>query len=230
MTGKLIAKLGTLLLLMTVFNTKQLAAQVAPLPSGATLSGATPSGPTPSAATADDDQASAITFRDLLRVDGQKVSLSDYKQHYVVVCFTSNTCPYSVDYEERLKQLQLRFQKDKRSAVVVAINSNDHKDDSMEEMVDRAKQQKFNFDYLKDADQSVAKAFDAVYTPEFFVLDQSRQIVYQGALDDSTNPKAATINHVLNAIESLRDGKPVEVSKTGARGCRIRFQRRRKQQ
>lgn len=140
----------------------------------------------------------------------------------------SNTCPYSVDYEQRLKQLQLKFQKEKLSAVVVAINSNDHKDDSLQEMTGRAKQQKFNFDYLKDEDQSVAKAFDAVYTPEFFVLNSQRQVIYQGALDDATKPHDVTVHYVLKAIQSHRDGRPVEVAKTGARGCRIRFARRRR--
>lgn len=176
------------------------------------------------------DKRSIMDFQNLQHVNGTKASLSKYQQHYVVICFTSNSCPYSVDYEDRLKQLQNKFQQNKWSAIVVAINSNDHEDDSLEEMADRSKQQKFNFDYLKDEDQSVAKAFDAVYTPEFFVLDQKRQTIYQGALDDATKPNDVTINYVLKAIESHRRGDPIEVAKTGARGCRIRFQRRRKKQ
>ena len=169
-----------------------------------------------------------MNFQNLQHVKGKKVSLSSYEQHYIVVCFTSNSCPYSIDYEERLKQLQQKFQKDQWSAVVVAINSNDHKDDSLKEMTDRAKLQKSNFDYLKDEDQSVAKAFDAVYTPEFFVLNQKRQVIYQGALDDATKPSDVTINYVLKAIEAHRQGDKIEVANTGARGCRIRFQRRRR--
>lgn len=177
-----------------------------------------------------DRKKQAMTFQNLQRVDGKKISIESYQQHYLVVCFTSNTCPYSVDYEQRLKQLQQKFQKEKWSAVVVAINSNDHKDDTLELMAKKAKQQKFNFDYLKDEDQSVATAFDAIYTPEFFVLNQRRQVVYQGALDDATRSEDVTLNYVLKAIESDRDGQVVQVAKTGARGCRIRFQRRRKKQ
>lgn len=176
-----------------------------------------------------DQEKRVMTFQDLRRVDGKKVSLSSYQQRYVVVCFTSNTCPYSIDYEERLKQLQQKFQDDNWSAVVLAINSNDHKDDSLEKMTSKAKEQEFNFDYLKDEDQAVAKTFDAVYTPEFFVLDRQRHVIYQGALDDATKLNDVTINYVLTAIESHRDGRPIEVKNTGARGCRIRFERRRKQ-
>lgn len=213
MTGRMIVKLGSLLLAAAYLDPGNLLAQVA--------SQVPPAMPP-------DHDASIMTFHDLERIDGRRASMSDYKQEYLVVCFTSNTCPYSVDYEERLKQLQVTLRKNNWSAIVLAINSNDHKDDTLEEMAERAKQQKFNFDYLKDVDQSVARAFDAVYTPEFFVLNQNRRIVYQGAMDDSTNPKAATINYVLKAVESLRKGGTIEVAKTGARGCRIRFQRRRK--
>lgn len=173
------------------------------------------------------DIARVLTLK-LDRVGGDKKALASYKQEFVVICFTSNTCPYSIDYEGRLKDLQNNFRKMGWSAVVVAVNSNDHKDDSLEEMGGRAKQQEFNFDYLKDETQEVAKGFDAVYTPEFFVLNKQRKVVYQGALDDATKRQDVTVNYVVKAIEAIRSGKTPEVKKTGARGCRIRFQRRRR--
>lgn len=180
------------------------------------------------AADIDPTELSGVMDLKLDDVAGKKITLSSYTQDFIVVCFTSNTCPYSVDYEGRLKQLQTTFQKNKWSAVVVAINSNDHKDDTLEKMSERSKEQKFNFRYLKDDSQDVAKAFDAVYTPEFFVLNKQRQIVYQGALDDSTKVEDVTTNHVINAIEAIQQGGQPKITKTGARGCRIRFQRRRR--
>lgn len=175
-----------------------------------------------------DVEKDVVDFKDLTSTDGKVKSLADYPQDFVVVCFTSNTCPYSVDYEPRMIQLQKSFREHKSSAVLVAINSNAHKDDTLEQMKARAEKQNFNFDYLKDEDQEVAKLFDAVYTPEFFVLNQARRVVYQGALDDATSSEAVTVNYVSEAIEALLSGKQPEISKTGARGCRIRFQRRRR--
>lgn len=159
---------------------------------------------------------------------GGKKALGEYEEQFLVVCFTSNTCPYSVDYEKRLKQLQSAFRDSRQSAVVVAINSNDHKDDTLEKMANRAKGRGFNFDYLKDESQDVARVFDAIYTPEFFVLNKQRRVVYQGALDDATKQEDVTVNYVVKAIEAVQSGGQPKVSKTGARGCRIRFQRRRR--
>lgn len=146
----------------------------------------------------------------------------------LVICFTSNTCPYSVDYEDRLIALQKKYGPAGRAVRVVAINSNATDGDSLKKMIDRAEQKKFNFLYLRDEDQVVAKAFGAIYTPEFFVLDRDRRVVYKGALDDSSRAEDVTRSYVELAITAIQNGTTPEVTKTGARGCAIRFPRRRR--
>lgn len=170
----------------------------------------------------------APAWTDLEGTDGKKHSLEALKDaKAVVVLFTSNTCPYAVEYEERTKKLVERFAEDGNVALV-AINSNTGNQDSLETMQEKAKEQKFNFPYLKDADQQVAQKFGATRTPEFFVLDADRKVIYMGALDDSTDPEKVTAQHVASAIEAALAGKKPEVTETPPIGCNIRFQRRRR--
>ncbi|MEX0794182.1 MAG: thioredoxin family protein [Pirellulaceae bacterium] len=169
----------------------------------------------------------APAWTDLEGTDGKKHSLTDLKEaKAVVVLFTGNTCPYAVEYEERTRKLVERFADEKKVALV-AINSNTGKQDSLEAMRERAEEQKFNFPYLKDADQQVVQKFGATRTPEFLVLDADRKVVYMGALDDSTDPEKVTAQHVANAIEATLAGKSPEVTETPPIGCNIRLQRRR---
>jgi hypothetical protein len=151
--------------------------------------------------------------------------LRDYD--FVVVCFTCNTCPYAVDYEDRLIELQRRFSSAEgtwsRRVALVAINSNDTPQDQLAAMKERGTAKGFLFPYLRDGDQVVAKAFRAVYTPEFFVLDAERKIRYQGALDDHTEADKVRVSHVLETLEALAAGRQPATTYEGARGCKIRF-------
>lgn len=160
--------------------------------------------------------------------DGQKHSLADLKEaQAVVVLFTSNTCPYAVEYEARTRKLVEKFAPGEKVALV-AINSNTGPQDSLESMQQRAQEQEFNYPYLKDTTQEVGNNFGATRTPEFFVLDADRKVIYMGALDDNTDPEKATTNHVAQAIEAALAGKQPEVTETPPIGCNIRYQRRRR--
>ncbi len=161
--------------------------------------------------------------------DGKEHSLGDLKSFdFVVVVFTCNSCPYAVDYEDRINSLAKRFVESKQSAVVVAINSNKIETDLMPAMKRRAEEKAFQFAYLFDDAQEVAKQFGAVRTPEFFVLNKERQIVYMGAMDDNTNADSVTKKYLESAIDSLTTGKPIVTAETAPIGCLIRFDRRRK--
>ncbi|MCA9085092.1 MAG: thioredoxin family protein [Planctomycetaceae bacterium] len=162
-------------------------------------------------------------------VDGQHHSLSDLKdRQVVVVCFTSNTCPYSVDYEQRLIDLQSQYSDHPAGVQLVAINANAVSGDRLDEMKKRASDRGFRFLYLRDETQEVARAWGAIYTPEFFVLNKDRTIIYKGAMDDSTDAEKVKIAYVDLAVQAAIDGKKPEVTETGARGCAIRFKRRRR--
>ncbi len=190
----------------------------------------------PALATAADEAASppviddkAPAWVDLAGTDDRTHSLGDLGEADVlVVCFTCNSCPYAVDYEDRLVALQKKFAADGSRAQLVAINSNVIPADRMEQMKQRAQDKQFNFPYLWDETQEVAKSYGAIYTPEFFVLNSVRRIVYKGALDDSTDEQKVTQRYVEDAVAATLAGKTPEVRQTGARGCSIRFQRQRR--
>lgn len=169
----------------------------------------------------------APVWKDLPGVDGKQHSLADLKtRDAVVLVFTCNSCPYSVEYEERIKALTKEFQS--RNVAVVAVNVNNVPEDSFDKMKERAKQQSFNFPYLFDTTQQIARDYGAGFTPEFFVLDKERKIAYMGALDDSSAADKVKARYVANALNSLLDGKKVAVGETVAIGCRIRMDRRRR--
>ncbi|PQO40145.1 thioredoxin family protein [Blastopirellula marina] len=171
----------------------------------------------------------APAWSDLPGVDGQKHSLADLKEKaVVVVAFTCNTCPYAVDYEERLNRLAGKYAAADSPVAVVAINCNLIEEDSLEAMKDRAEEKKYAFAYLSDLSQESGKQFGATRTPEFFVLNKNREIVYMGALDDSTDADKAKTNYVQLAIDAALQGERPEKTETIAIGCNIRYKRSRR--
>jgi peroxiredoxin len=160
--------------------------------------------------------------------DGKQHGLADQKGKVVVLCFTCNTCPYAVDYEERLKSLAKKFAAEGDKAVLVAINPNLVADDQLPAMKERAEKQAFNFLYLHDGPgQQVAKAYGIAYTPEFVVLDKERKVVYLGAMDDNPDGKNVSKSYVEDAVAAALAGKLPEVTETPAVGCAVRYVRER---
>jgi len=171
------------------------------------------------------DQAPA--WSDLPGIDGKTHSLADLKQSKaVVLVFTCNSCPYAVDYETRIIALAKQFAA--HGVAVVAVNVNKVPEDRFDEMKARAKSQGFNFPYLYDETQQIARDFGATYTPEFFVLDAQRKIAYMGALDDSPAADKVQQQYVATALTALLDGQQPKVKETVAMGCRIRLERKRR--
>jgi len=169
----------------------------------------------------------APTWEALEAVDGRRYGSDDMAgAALTVVVFTCNGCPYAIDYEERLLRLQQRLG-DGQQVRVVAINSNAIPDDSLELMRARADERKFDFVYLKDPDAKLAEAFGAVRTPEWFVLDAERRVIYMGAFDDAADEQKVQTKYLENAVEQALAGKPVEVAETAPVGCLIRRARRR---
>jgi peroxiredoxin len=156
-------------------------------------------------------------------------SLSDLAdKEVIVVCFTCNTCPYAVDYEDRLIALTSRFAKEGSRCALVAINANKVKDDLLPAMAERAKAKSFNFPYLHDATQQVAKSYGATFTPEFVVLNKERKVIYLGAMDDSPDGKNVKKRYVEDAVAAALAGQLPETKETPAVGCAVRYVRERK--
>lgn len=165
-------------------------------------------------------------FRNLPGVDGKKYSDGDFSGNRIlVVVFSCNHCPYVQAYEERMIALQRDFMP--KGVQLVAINSNDtnnYPEDGFEQMVKRAHEKKFNFPYLRDDNQSVAEAFGATHTPQFFVFDDGRKLRYSGKMDDNwQEPRKAKEQYLRDCLEALLAGKEVRVPETFSIGCTIKW-------
>jgi peroxiredoxin len=162
---------------------------------------------------------------DLPGVDGQNHSLDGYADARVLVLIQScNHCPYVQAWEGRMTELQREY--GDRGVRLVAINSNDastHPEDSFDEMKARAERQGFNFDYLYDESQEIARALGSERTPEVFVFDSDRRLVYHGAIDDSRDEDAVTQHYLRDALEAVLEGREPEVRDTPPVGCTVKW-------
>ncbi len=167
----------------------------------------------------------APTFANLEAVDGKKVSLGDFKQEVLVVCITCNHCPVAVAYEDRIIDFVKKHAAPGSKVGFVAINVNNLEQDKLPAMKVRAKDKGFNFPYAYDPSQKIATDLGASVTPEFYVFNKDRKLVYQGALDDDNDPKKATTNYLEMAVKAALDGKEAPKS-TKARGCTVKYEKK----
>jgi peroxiredoxin len=167
----------------------------------------------------------APSWENLDGTDGKKHSLADLKdKDVVVVIFTCNTCPVATDYEDRIIAFAKDHAKPDTKVAVVAINVNTVKGDQLPDMKKKAEKKKFPFAYVYDPSQEIARAFGANFTPEFFVLDRDRKVVYMGAMDDKSPPTEPTAKYLEEAVKAALEGKKAETGETSASaGCKIRF-------
>lgn len=159
-------------------------------------------------------------------VDGETYTLSRFADKPVlIVVFSCNHCPYVQAYEDRLIAIQRDYAA--RGVQVVAINSNDDRnypEDNFEHMVRRAREKSFNFPYLRDATQEVARAYGATHTPQLFVFDHDRRLGYTGKIDDNwQHSRAVTRRYLREAVEAMLSRKAPAEPTTHAIGCTIKW-------
>ena len=159
-------------------------------------------------------------------VDGQSYSLADFADKpALVIIWSCNHCPYVVAYEERMVQIQGDYAD--QGVRLVAINSNDERrypEDGLDHMVQRARSKGFNFPYLRDETQEVAAAYGPSVTPEVFLFDAERRLVYRGRIDDNPdNPRAVKKRDLRDALDQLLAGKPIVTAQTNAVGCSVKW-------
>jgi peroxiredoxin len=149
------------------------------------------------------------------------LSLADLKEDVVVVCFSGNHCPVVQAYEDRINDFVSSI-KDK-PVKFVAIAVADMKEDKLPAIKDYTADRGSTYTYGYDESQASGKAYGAKATPEFFVLDKDRKIVYMGALDDSQNESKATKHYLKDAVNAALAGKTPEITETKAVGCGINY-------
>jgi peroxiredoxin len=162
---------------------------------------------------------------DLPGVDGRNHSLEEYADAPVLVLVQScNHCPYVLAWEGRINALQQEY--GGRGVRIVAISSNDaeaYPADSFDAMVEHAREAGYTFDYLYDESQDVARALGSERTPEAFVYDADRRLVYHGAVDDSREEEGVTQHYLKDAIEAALAGATPPVADTPPVGCTVKW-------
>jgi len=159
-------------------------------------------------------------------VDGRNYSLADFADKpALVVIWSCNHCPYVVAYEDRMVHIQRDYAD--KGVQLVAINSNDERrypEDDLDHMVKRARSKGFNFPYLRDESQEAAQAYGPSVTPEVFLFDSDRRLVYHGRIDDNPdNPSAVKKHDLRQALDQLLAGKPIAATMTTPVGCSVKW-------
>jgi peroxiredoxin len=159
-------------------------------------------------------------------VDGQTHNASAYAdRNALVIIFSCNHCPYARAWEDRIVQIQTDYAD--KGVQLIVISANDaakYPDDSFPKMQEHAQEKGFNFPYLYDESQEVARAYGAERTPEIFVFDQNRVLRYQGTIDDNyDDPNAVTAPYLRNALDAILSNQTPGVEQTAPVGCTIKW-------
>ncbi len=160
-------------------------------------------------------------------VSGKSCSLDDFQNSQaLVVMFMCNHCPYV----KHLQKALAIFGRDVQSkgVAVVGISSNDvstHPQDGPEKMAEAAQVAGYTFPYLYDETQDVAKAYKAACTPDFFVFDNDRKLVYRGQFDASRpgNKEPITGKDLRDAVDAVLENRTVSTEQTPSMGCNIKW-------
>jgi len=159
--------------------------------------------------------------------NGKIVSPADFKDKAaLLVIFMCNHCPYVVHIRAGLAQLARDYLP--RGAAIVGINSNDvanYPDDSPAKMKAEVKAAGYLFPYLYDETQAAAKAYRAACTPDIYLFDKNRKLVYRGQFDDSRpgNEIPVTGGDLRAALDAVLAGKPVSLNQKASLGCNIKW-------
>lgn len=159
--------------------------------------------------------------------EGNNVGLSDFSdKSALLVVFMCNHCPYVIHIADAFSAFANEYQP--KGLGIVAISANDaanYPDDGPEKMAEEAKTRGYTFPYLYDEDQEVAKAYRAACTPDFFLFDGARKLVYRGQFDASRpgNDKAVTGTDLRQAADNVITGQKPDAEQVPSMGCNIKW-------
>ena len=170
-------------------------------------------------------QAPPFELRDV--VSGQAYTLDSFSNRTaLLVMFICRHCPYVVHVEQELAKLGRDYRD--TDLGIIAISSNDpieYPDDAPPKLKEMATRLGFTFPFCHDETQEVAKAYRAACTPDFYLFDQDRRLVYRGQLDESrpANNKPVTGRDLRAAIQAVLADKPVDTNQRPSIGCSIKW-------
>lgn len=162
----------------------------------------------------------------LLNVDGSNVSLDQFAGKPLLVIFMCNHCPFVVYLREALAQMTTEYLG--KGLSIVGISSNDvvkYPQDGPDKMVEEARDAGYQFPYLYDATQDIAKAYKAACTPDFFLFDADHALVYRGQFDSSRPSLDTPITgeDLRKACDLVLSGEPLPIEQTPSLGCNIKW-------
>ncbi|MBR56944.1 MAG: thioredoxin family protein [Myxococcales bacterium] len=169
----------------------------------------------------------APDFQLLDVIDNSQCSLVDFSdRHALLIMFICNHCPFVIHVREEFSRLGRDY--GDTGLGIIAINSNDvanYPDDSPDKMRELAVEEGWNFPYLFDEDQSVAKAYQAACTPDFFLFDGDQQLVYRGQLDGSRPGNDVPVDgtDLRAAIDAVLSGASIPDPQVPSLGCNIKW-------
>lgn len=143
-----------------------------------------------------------------------------------LIMFICNHCPYVLHIADKLFAMANDYQQ--QGFTVIAINANDivhYPDDAPDKMLDLAKQHDLQFPYCFDESQSVAKAYHAACTPDFFLFDKNDACVYRGQFDAARpgKPTPVTGSDIQAAVDALLQGNDINPEQIPSVGCNIKW-------
>jgi peroxiredoxin len=173
-------------------------------------------------------------FTGLPATDGSKLSSGDIKEDVLVLVFLANHCPWVKGGDGDL--IELVDEMKQHSVRVVGVSVNHREEDRLPAMKEHAATVGYNFTYVYDESQELGRALGAARTPEYFVFDKARKLVYMGLFHDSPAMmrRDGTVQytkgdptefHVKNAVEAVLSGKTPSVGETRAQGCNVEYAR-----
>jgi peroxiredoxin len=158
--------------------------------------------------------------------DGRTVSSSEFHQSALLVAFICHHCPFVRHIRSEFARFAREYQA--RGLAIVGINSNDisaFPEDGPEGMRQEACEASYSFPYLFDESQNVAKLFHAACTPDLFLFDADRRLVYRGQFDDS-RPRTTTLitgRDIRAAADAVLESREVSAAQRPSIGCNIKW-------
>ena len=160
-------------------------------------------------------------------VSGKDISLKDIQSDKAnLIMFICNHCPYVVHLKQHFAEFAKEYQR--QGLGVVAISSNDvdgYPQDGPDAMADDCREYAYPFPYLYDQDQHVARAYEAACTPDFYLFDENRKLVYRGQYDGSRprNAMPVTGSDLRAAVDAVLAGQDVNPNQVASMGCNIKW-------